>query len=79
MESNLKLIENIAENLENGLWSAAVDDILIIDRPRGLLEEILQHFKISEELEYYPISEKSERWLKAIARTLAGEYACGNL
>ena len=79
MESNLKLIENIAENLANGFWTAAVEDILIIDKPRGLLEQILQHFKISEELEYYPISKKSERWLKSISRILAGEYACGNL
>ena len=78
MESNLKLIENIAENLANGFWTAAVADIKLITHRKTLLSKILSHLEESEG-EYYPSSGEAERWLKSIARILEGEYACGNL
>jgi len=78
MKPNLKLIENIAENIENEKWGAVVDDIGLIDRPQGYLREILECLR-NDDGEFSPDSEESERWIKSVGPMLAGEYASGNL
>lgn len=74
MQSNLKLIENIAENIKNELWDAAYDDICLITRPKGYIKRIKAAMTTDG-----PNSEEDERWIKAVAPLLTGEYACGNI
>ena len=78
MKATLNLIENIVENIEAENWSAVADDIGLINRPKGYLRRIIESLEFSEG-EYYPKSDEDERWIKAIAPLLVGEYACGNL
>ncbi|MBN2591622.1 MAG: hypothetical protein JXA96_17280 [Sedimentisphaerales bacterium] len=79
MKTNLKLVENIAENITNESWGAVVNDIDLI-RPRsGLLYKIRACLRLDDDDVWSPASEEDARWLKAIAPTLAGEYAVGNI
>ena len=79
MKPNLKLIENIADNIKKELWDAVVDDIDLIRPNHGLLYKIRGCLRLYDDDIWAPASEEDERWLKAIAPTLLGEYACGNL
>ena len=78
MKANLELVENIAKNLQDENWQEAYDDMGLIDHPAPLLRKIIQCFVVNDG-EAYPDSAEDERWLKAIAPTIAGEYACGNI
>jgi len=79
MKANLKLVENIAENILNENWSALHDDICLISPRNGTWRKILAALIEDDDNEWYPASEEDERWLKSIAPMLAGEYAVGNL
>ena len=74
MDTNLRLIENIVENLTNEFWEAAYDDICLVSRPRGYLKRIKAAMTPDG-----PKSEEDERWIKAVTPLLVGEYAMGNI
>ena len=78
MKTNLKLIENITENIKNENWSDVADDISLISQPKGYLRKIANCLQRAED-DYYPKSQEDEQWIKSVAPLLVGEYACGNI
>ncbi len=78
MKTNLQIVENIANNLQNEDFTAVADDIQLISHPRGYLYKIMACL-VSDGDNWYPDSQESESWLKAIAPLLAGEYVVGNI